>query len=40
MEGPLRIWLVNRLLVIATPGGGIIPLSQWQIPVSSRTGDP
>lgn len=31
MEWPLRILLVIGGFVIATPGGGIMPLSQWQI---------
>ena len=31
MEWPLRVLLVIGGFVIATPGGGIMPLSQWQI---------
>jgi TRAP-type uncharacterized transport system fused permease subunit len=31
MERPLRVLLVIGGFVIATPGGGIMPLSQWQI---------
>jgi TRAP transporter 4TM/12TM fusion protein len=31
LEWPLRILLVIGGFVIATPGGGIMPLSQWQI---------
>ena len=31
LEWPLRVLLVIGGFVIATPGGGIMPLSQWQI---------
>ena len=31
MEWPLRVLLVIGGFVLATPGGGINPLSQWQI---------
>ncbi len=31
LEWPLRILLVIGGFVVATPGGGIMPLSQWQI---------
>jgi TRAP-type uncharacterized transport system fused permease subunit len=31
LEWPLRALLVIGGFVIATPGGGIMPLSQWQI---------
>jgi len=31
MEWPLRVLLVVGGFVVATPGGGIMPLSQWQI---------
>src|SRR5215207_10154148 len=31
MEWPIRVLLVIGGFVIATPGGGIMPLSQWQI---------
>jgi hypothetical protein len=31
MEWPLRILLVIGGFMLATPGGGINPLSQWQI---------
>jgi TRAP-type uncharacterized transport system fused permease subunit len=31
MEWPLRVLLVIGGFVVATPGGGIMPLSQWQI---------
>ena len=31
MEWPLRVLLVIGGFVIATPGGGIMPLSQWQV---------
>src|SRR6476659_952675 len=31
MEWPIRILLIIGGFVIATPGGGIMPLSQWQI---------
>jgi hypothetical protein len=31
MEWPLRVLLVIGGFVMATPGGGINPLSQWQI---------
>ena len=39
LEWPLRILLVIGGFVIATPGGGINPLSQWQI-TSLGVGDP
>ena len=31
LEWPLRVLLVIGGFVVATPGGGIMPLSQWQI---------
>ena len=31
LEWPIRVLLVIGGFVIATPGGGIMPLSQWQI---------
>jgi TRAP-type uncharacterized transport system fused permease subunit len=31
LEWPLRVLLVVGGFVIATPGGGIMPISQWQI---------
>ena len=31
LEWPLRILLIIGGFVIATPGGGIMPLSQWQV---------
>ena len=31
LEWPMRVLLVIGGFVIATPGGGIMPLSQWQI---------
>ncbi|MDO9059315.1 MAG: TRAP transporter permease, partial [Bradyrhizobium sp.] len=31
MEWPLRVLLAVGGFVLATPGGGINPLSQWQI---------
>ncbi|RYX89410.1 MAG: hypothetical protein EON84_15200 [Bradyrhizobiaceae bacterium] len=31
MEWPLRVLLVIGGITLATPGGGINPLSQWQI---------
>jgi hypothetical protein len=31
LEWPLRVLLVIGGFVIATPGGGIMPLSQWQV---------
>jgi hypothetical protein len=33
MEWPLRVLLVLGGITLATPGGGINPLSQWQIVV-------
>jgi hypothetical protein len=37
MEWPLRVLLVIGGFVIATPGGGIMPLSQWQITLLGAT---
>jgi TRAP-type uncharacterized transport system fused permease subunit len=31
LEWPLRVLLVIGGFVLATPGGGILPLSQWQV---------
>jgi TRAP-type uncharacterized transport system fused permease subunit len=31
MEWPLRVLLIIGGFVVATPGGGIMPISQWQI---------
>ena len=31
LEWPLRVLLVIGGFVVATPGGGIMPISQWQI---------
>jgi len=31
LEWPLRVLLIIGGFVIATPGGGIMPISQWQI---------
>ena len=31
LEWPLRVLLVVGGLVLATPGGGIVPLSEWQM---------
>jgi TRAP-type uncharacterized transport system fused permease subunit len=31
LEWPLRVLLVIGGFVIATPGGGIMPISQWQV---------
>jgi hypothetical protein len=31
LEWPLRALLIVGGIVLATPGGGILPLSQWQI---------
>src|SRR5206468_6755822 len=31
LEWPLRVLLVVGGFVVATPGGGIMPVSQWQI---------
>jgi len=31
MEWPLRVLLVIGGFVVATPGGGIMPLAQWQV---------
>ena len=39
LEWPLRVLLVIGGFVIATPGGGIMPLSQWQI-TGARAGHP
>lgn len=33
MEWPLRVLLIIGGITLATPGGGINPLSQWQIVV-------
>jgi TRAP-type uncharacterized transport system fused permease subunit len=37
LEWPLRVLLVIGGFVIATPGGGIMPLSQWQITLLGAT---
>ena len=39
LEWPLRVLLVIGGFVVATPGGGIMPLSQWQITLP-RPGHP
>ena len=31
LEWPIRVLLIIGGFVIATPGGGIMPLSQWQV---------
>ena len=31
LEWPLRVLLVVGGFVLATPGGGIVPFSQWQM---------
>jgi TRAP-type uncharacterized transport system fused permease subunit len=31
LEWPIRVLLIIGGFVVATPGGGIMPLSQWQI---------
>ena len=37
LEWPLRVLLVIGGFVVATPGGGIMPLSQWQITLLGAT---
>jgi hypothetical protein len=31
LEWPVRVLLILGGIVVATPGGGIMPLSQWQV---------
>ncbi|MGK3833518.1 hypothetical protein, partial [Enterococcus faecium] len=37
LEWPLRVLLVLGGFVLATPGGGIMPISQWQITMLALT---
>ncbi len=39
LEWPLRVLLVVGGFVLATPGGGIVPLSEWQM-IGARPRDP
>ena len=31
LEWPIRVLLILGGIIVATPGGGIMPLSQWQV---------